>query len=70
MRAEGRKFDFDPPPNVRELSPIHNEIFGASFDIDYYTLANVSIGQFRAQEWVSHVLHLVRRDAGAFLRGR
>ena len=69
LRSEVRKIDFDPPMNMRQINALHETKAGILFDIDYYTTAKVSIGQFRAQEWLNQAIHLVRRDSRQFLGG-
>jgi hypothetical protein len=67
LRSEGRKIDFDPPMGVRELQPYHEEKFGILYDLDYYTKGTLGTGQFRTQDWINNVLHVVRRDSRKFL---
>jgi hypothetical protein len=69
LRAEGRVVDFQPPMNARGLKPHHAEDWGVLFDVDYYTLANVTIGQFKAEDWINSAVHVIRRDSEAFLGG-
>ena len=67
LRTEGRKLDFDPPIGVRELKPFHEEKFGLVYDVDYYTKGTLTVGQFRTQDWIKNVLHVIRRDSRRFL---
>ena len=67
LRTEGRKIDFDPPMGIRELEPFHQEKFVLVYDIDYFTKGTLTVGQFRTQDWISNVLHVVRRDSRKFL---
>jgi hypothetical protein len=67
LRAEGRKLDFDPPMDAPELKPVHEEKFGVVYDVDYYSKGSLLIGQFRADDWIKNVLHLIRRDSRSFL---
>jgi len=69
MKAEGRKYGFDPPLDWKEVSPVHKEEYYLKFDIDYYTVASVAVGQFSAKDWIDQALHFIRRDSKAFLGG-
>lgn len=62
-RAETRVIDVEPPAIARDLvKPVHKESSGIVFDIDYYTVAPVEVGQMDAAEWMKHALHLLSRD--------
>ncbi len=63
VRAETRKLDFDPPPEViGHIEAVHKEMHGVTLDLDYYTVAAALPGQFDAVEWLRHAMHLVNRD--------
>lgn len=63
VRAEGRKLDFDPPPEAAQyIEPVHIEKDGVTFDIDYYTVASVQPSQIDIAEWARHAVHLINRD--------
>jgi hypothetical protein len=62
-RAESRKVDFDPPPEIsKDLQPVHKEKHGLVIDIDYYTVAAVEPAQMDIAEWMKHSLHVISRD--------
>ncbi len=64
VRAEGRKLDFDPPPEAAQyIKPVHIEKDGVTFDIDYYTIASVEPSQVDIAEWIKHAVHLINRDS-------
>ena len=69
LEVRDKKVDFDPPPNIEELSPVHLEKYELLYDVDYYTLSKVSIGQLNMKEWLSQIYHLVKRDSKYFLGG-
>lgn len=69
LKAETRKIEFSPPLVIKDLSPISKEKYGITFDVDYFTLAPVSVAQFSPKEWVGQVSHFVRRDSTEFLGG-
>jgi hypothetical protein len=66
MAARTGRLDFDAPWEIDELESIHKEFHQVAFDIDYYTLAPVSIGQLNIQEWINNAYHVIKRDAHAF----
>jgi hypothetical protein len=37
------------------------------YDIDYYTRAPVTVGQFRARDWISNASQLMKRESAKFL---
>lgn len=39
------------------------------FDIDYYTMSDVLVGQLKVEEWIRQAMQVVRRDAKIFLGG-
>lgn len=70
VRAETRKLDFDPPPElVDEIQPVHSEKDGITLDIDYYTVAPVEPAQVDAAEWIKHAVHLISRDTKYIFEG-
>jgi len=70
IRAENRKLDFEPPPDLaQEIEPVHRERSGIAFDIDYYTVAPVEPAQIDASEWVKHAVHLINRDTKFVFEG-
>jgi hypothetical protein len=69
MKAVGRKLDFVPPAGAEGLTPLHEEKYGFEFDVDYFTIASVGIGQISFGDWIKQALHLIRRDSSHFLRG-
>lgn len=69
IEAEGRIIDFTPP-HFLDLRPMHKEVAGLKFDIDYYTVASVTVGQFSCRDWINQAWHLVNRDSKPFLTGR
>jgi hypothetical protein len=67
VRAEGRVFDISPGISIEHFTPVHKEQEGIVVDVDYYNEGVISVSQFRAEDWISQALHLVRRDIHAFL---
>jgi hypothetical protein len=69
LEARDRKIDFDAHPGIEELQSLHLEKHELVYDVDYYTLAKVSVGQLDMKEWISQSYRLIRRDSNSFLGG-
>jgi hypothetical protein len=69
LAVQTRKIDFDAPLGVGELTPVHLEQNLLALDVDYYTLASIAIGQFKAPDWIQQAYRLIKRDIAQFLRG-
>lgn len=69
LRVESFKEEFKPPLEWRDVQPISKEHNRIAYDVDYYTIGTVAVGQFNPVEWVNQVVHLVHRDTNKFLRG-
>jgi hypothetical protein len=67
--VQTRKIDFDAPLGLGELTPVHLEQNLLALDVDYYTLAAIAIGQFKAPDWIQQAYRLIKRDIAQFLRG-
>jgi hypothetical protein len=68
-KVEGLKWEFTPPFDWEGIESSSKESNRLTFDIDYYTLAPVAVGQFGVVEWIDNVLHLINRDSDKFLGG-
>ena len=64
--AESEKQEFKPPLNMDGLKPEEVEISGVTYDVDYFTIATTSTGQFRAKDWIEGAHHVIRRDSKSF----
>lgn len=69
LTAEKRSIEFNPPPDWEGVAPFKKNINRLVADFDYYTIASVAVGQFRATDWLNNALHLIKRDSGKFFRG-
>ena len=69
LAAQSKMIDFDAPLGVEELESVQVEKDLLVLDIDYYTLARVAVGQFRAKDWIPQAHHLVKRDISKLLKG-
>lgn len=61
--------DFDPPPGINELKSVHTVKHHIIYDVDYFTTASTSTGQFKPLKWIPPVMQVIRRDAKDFLGG-
>jgi hypothetical protein len=67
LSAQEKTIDFDSPPGINELPSLHLTKSELIYDIDYYTIATTSVGQFNIKEWLTQAYHIVRRDSKSFL---
>jgi hypothetical protein len=65
--VQDRKIDFEASLPIEGIKPIHLEKHILIFDLDYYTVAKVSVGQLNVKEWLSQNYRVLRRDSGNFL---
>ena len=63
------EIDFDPPLGIDELKPLHTTRNKIVYDVDYFTTAFTSVGQFKPLTWLPPVMQFIRRDAKDFLGG-
>jgi hypothetical protein len=70
LEARERKIDFDALPGVEELKSLHIEKQELVYDVDYYTVASVSVGQLDLKEWIKQSYHLIKRDSRSFMGGK
>jgi hypothetical protein len=68
VKAEDRKYDFEPHPTLKRVEPVHFKTSGILVDIDYYTVGIVTSSQLRVEEWIKQAHHVIRRDIGSFLK--
>lgn len=68
-KTEGRQLEFNIPPEFSEFSASPAEKHFQILDIDYYNIGTITVGQFRASDWIKNVIHLIRNDGDKFLRG-
>jgi hypothetical protein len=70
IRVQGEEWVVEPPPQApRDLVAQRKERQLIVFDIDYYTVGTVSVGQFSAKEWIKSAIHVIKRDSDKFLGG-
>lgn len=67
IAAQNKKIDFDGLSGVDEIPSVHIEKSEIIYDIDYYTLKNISKGQFNTKDWIQQIYHIIKRDSRSFL---
>jgi hypothetical protein len=60
-------YEFEPPPQWRGKAVEPTHVQRLTLDIDYYSRATMPVGSLNVREWLSQVIHAVRRDADAYL---
>jgi hypothetical protein len=69
FRAQDRKIKLDVPIGETAIESIERDIFELTYDIDYFTIGTVDVGQFRASDWIPNAIRVIRRDSKVFLGG-
>lgn len=70
LKAEGVQYKMELPPDWHGVAePLIRTDFGLSLDVDYFTTADIGVGQFRASDWMPNALHSIRRDSSEFMGG-
>lgn len=69
LAAVTRTINANAPLGIIEIEPIKIDKTGIQVDIDYYTLKNVTKGQFNPIEWVEKSHQAIRRDISKYLGG-
>jgi hypothetical protein len=69
VQAQERKIMVEPALGETIVEPIEKDVFELVFDTDYSTIGTVESGQFRASEWITNGMRVIRRDSRAFLGG-
>lgn len=67
LTSEGQKYEFEPPMEADEITPISIERNGILFNIDYYTLGSINVNQLNVTDWIKNAYHLIKRDSKVFL---
>jgi hypothetical protein len=69
LHTQERKLKIDVPLGETALESVEKDIFELIYDVDYFTIGTVDIGQFRASDWIPNALRVIRRDSKVFLGG-
>ncbi len=71
VKADSTKVDVKAPAEVAAIvEPFSREIFSLTFDVDFYVMASVSVGQLSLLDWLKQAFHLIKRDSESlFPRG-
>jgi hypothetical protein len=67
FRTQERKVTVEPIMGEPTVQRIDKELFELIFDVDYYTIGSVDVGQFRVSDWMSNAMRVIRRDSKVFL---
>lgn len=67
-KVESRRMEFEPSPKFPKLKPILEETAGIALDLDYFTVAEVSVGKLDVAEWIQVGAHVMRRDIKSYLQ--
>ena len=69
LKAETETQEFSPPLQMDEIEKAKVETHGVVFDVDYHTIGTLTVGQFRAKDWLNGAHRAIRRDSATFLGG-
>ena len=67
LRAQERKISVEPVMGEPTVERIERDLFELIFDIDYFTIGTVDVGQFRVSDWMLNAMRVIRRDSNVFL---
>jgi hypothetical protein len=72
IRAEDGNLNVDLPIEALDgdLKSIEQKSFHMTLDVDYYTHAEVEVGQYRPRSWIENAAQVVRRDVRHFIGGK
>jgi len=68
ISVQSVKFEFEPPPQWRTAEASSEEEQRLVFDLDWYTLGTMPVGSMKVSEWLSQIIHAMRRDADEYFR--
>lgn len=60
------KYEFAPPPQWQGNEVEAKEEQRVTLDLDWYTVAPMPVGAMRVTEWLTQIMHAVRRDTDGF----
>jgi hypothetical protein len=70
IATETLQMEFEPPLGAEDvLKPVKQDTHSLVYDVDYYTVSRVDVGQLRLREWLKQAMHAIRRDSAHFLEG-
>jgi hypothetical protein len=64
-----REFKVEAGPDLPEAASKEFKSDGIVFDIDFYTIATIEVGQLGVGEWVEQHVRALKRDTDGFLGG-
>jgi hypothetical protein len=69
FQAQERKILVEPVMGEPTVEGVDKDLFELIYDIDYFTIGTVEVGQFRASDWITNAMRVIRRDSKVFLEG-
>jgi hypothetical protein len=67
FRAQERKILVEGMMGETAVERIDKDLYELLFDVDYFTIGTVEVGQFRASDWIPNAMRVIRRDSKVFL---
>jgi hypothetical protein len=67
LRTQERKLSVEPVIGERFVERLEKNLFELIFDIDYFTIGMIDVGQFRVSDWMLNAMRVIRRDSHVFL---
>jgi hypothetical protein len=67
LRAQERKILVEAIMGETAVQGIEKDLYELIFDVDYFTIGTVEVGQFRASDWITNALRVIRRDSKVFM---
>jgi hypothetical protein len=69
LRAESNSIAVTLPAEFESGKQMKKDFNGVLMDVDYYTVAQVDLGQWDPIVWIPQAEHVVRRECGQILEG-
>jgi hypothetical protein len=69
FQAQERKILVEPVIGEPTVEGIEKDLYELVYDIDYFTIGTVEAGQFRASDWITNTMRVIRPDSKVFLGG-
>lgn len=69
FQAQERKILVEPVIGEPTVEGIEKQLYELVYDIDYFTIGTVEVGQFRASDWITNTMRIIRRDSKVLLGG-
>lgn len=69
ISVQSVKYEFEPPPQWEAVDLKLTDEHRIMFDVDWFTLAPMPVGAMSVTDWLSQIMHAIRRDADRYLKG-